>query len=83
MPFTRHIGCIEKQISPCVAMAFACIPFPYCRFSVFFKLWWTTINQMKKTIRDLIGVILFSFCRLVSNCLSIVLPIVFFDMNQI
>jgi hypothetical protein len=37
----------------------------------------------KKTTRVLFFVILFSLRRCVSTCLSIVLPIVFLDMNQI
>ena len=65
-----------RSSKPCVAMVFACVPFPYCLFSVIFKLWWTTNNRMKKTIRELFGVILFSLCRLVSSCPSIVLSIV-------
>ena len=60
---------------PCVAMTFVGVPFPYCLFSVFFKLRWTAHNQMKKTTRELFGVILFSLCRLVPNCSSSVLPI--------
>jgi len=36
---------------------------------------------MKKTTNDLFGVIF--LCRLVLSCLSIVLPIVFLDINQI
>ena len=61
---------------PCVAMTFAGVPFNYCLFSVFFKVRWTTNNRMKKTTRELFGVILFSLCRLVSSCPSIVLSIV-------
>ena len=61
----------------CVAMAFAGIHFPYCRFSVFLKFRWTTNNRKKKTTRDLFSVILFFLCRLVLSCPSIVLPIVF------
>ena len=67
----------------CVAMAFAGVPIPYCHFSAFFKFRWTTNNRMKKTTRDLFSVILFSLYHLVSNCPSIVLPIIFLNMNQI
>ena len=72
-----------RSSKPCVAMAFVGVPFPYCLFSVFFKLRWTTNNRTKKTIRELFDVFLFSLCRLVSSCPSIVLPIVFLNMNQI
>ena len=68
---------------PCVAMTFAGVLFPYCLFSVFFKLQWTTNNRMKKATRELFGVILFPLCHLASSCLSIVLSIVFIDMNKI
>ena len=68
---------------PFVAMIFAGISFPYCLFSVFFKLQWTTNNRMKKTTRELFDIFLFSLFCLVLSCPSIVLPIVFLDMNQI
>ena len=67
----------------CVAVTFAGVLFLYCLFSVFFKLRWTTNNRLKKTTRELFDAILFSLCRLVSNCSSIVLPIIFLDTNQI
>ena len=67
---------------PCVAMAFAGVSFSYCIFSVFFKLRWTTNNRKKTTTKDLFSVILFSLRRLVSSCPSIVLLIIFLDMNQ-
>ena len=72
-----------RSSKPCVAIEFAGVPFPYCRFSVFLKLRWTTNNRKKKTIRDLFSVFLFSLCRFVSSCPSIVLLIVFLNMNQI
>ena len=72
-----------RSSKPCVAMAFVGVPFPYCLFSVFFKLRWTTNNRLKKTTRELFDVILFSLCYLVSSCPYIVLSIVFLDMNQI
>ena len=40
-------------------------------------------QSLKKTIREFFDVILFSLCRLVSSCPSIILPIVFLDMNQV
>ena len=58
-------------------MAFAYVSFPYCLFIVFFKL------RMKKTTRELFNVILFSLCCLVLNSPSIILAIIFLDMNQI
>ena len=67
----------------CVAMTFASVTFPYCLFSVFFKLQWTTNNRMNKATRELFGVILFPLCHLASSCLSIVLSIIFIDMNKI
>ena len=69
--------CFLRSSKPCVAMAFAGVSFPYCLFSVFFKLQWTTNNRIKKTTRELFGVILFSLCRLVSSCPSTVLLIIF------
>ena len=72
-----------RSSKPCMAMMFAGVPFPYCLFSVFFNLWWTMNNRLKKTTRELFDVILFSLCHLMSSCPSIVLPIVFLDMNQI
>ena len=72
-----------RSSKPCVAMVFAGVPFPYCFFSIFFKLRWTTNNRMKKTTRELFSVILFSLYHLMSSCPSIVLPIVFLDMNKI
>jgi len=57
--------------------------FPYCLFSVFFKLQWTTNNRINKATRELFGVILFPLCHLASSCLSILLSIVFIDMNKI
>ena len=71
-----------RSSKPCVAMTFAGVPFNYCIFSVFFKVRWTTNNRMKKTTRELFGVILFFLCRLVSSYSFIVLPIIFLDMNQ-
>ena len=70
-----------RSSKPCVAMAFAGVSFPYCRFSVFLKLWWTMNNRKKKTTRDLFGVIFLFLCRLVSSCPSIVLLVIFLDMN--
>ena len=58
-------------------MTFAYVSFPYCIFIVFFKL------RMKKTTKELFNVILFSLCCLVLNSLSIILAIIFLDMNQI
>ena len=69
-----------RSLKSCVAIAFAGVPFSYCRFSVFFKLRWMT-NNRKKTTRDLFGVIFLFLCRLVSSCPSIVLPVIFLDMN--
>ena len=76
----KHLICGLQSF---VAMTFAGVLFLYCLFSVFFKLRWTTNNRLKKTTRELFDAILFSLCRLVSNCPSTVLPIIFLDMNQI
>ena len=65
-----------RSSKPCVAIEFAGVPFPYCRFSAFLKLRWTTNNRKNKTTRYL-------FCVIVSSCSSIVLPIVFLDMSHI
>ena len=65
-----------RSSKPCVTMAFADIPFSCCLCSASFKLRWSTNNRLKKTTRELFNVILFSLCRLVSSCPSIVLSIV-------
>ena len=72
--------CFLRSSKSCMTMAFVGVPFPCCLFSVFFKLRWTTNNRMKKTTRELFGVILFFLCRFVSSCSFIVLLIV---SNQI
>ena len=72
-----------RSSKPCVAMAFACVPFSCCLCSASFKLRWSTNNRMKKTTSKLFDVILFSLGHFMSSCHSFVLPIVFLDMNQI
>jgi hypothetical protein len=72
-----------RSSKSCVVMAFAGAPFPCCLSSAFFKLRWMTNFGRKKTTRVLFHVILFSLCRCMSSCPSLVLPIVFLDMNQI
>jgi hypothetical protein len=76
-------GWFLRSSKPCVTMAFAGAPFPCCLSIAFFKLRWTTNFGRKKTTRVHFIVILLSLRRCVSSCLSIVLPIVFLDMNQI
>jgi hypothetical protein len=76
-------GWFLRSSKPCVAMTFAGAPFPCCLSSAIFKLRWTTNFGRKKTTRVFFNVILFSLCRCVSSCLSLVLSIVFLDMNQI
>ena len=36
---------VLRSSKPCVAMAFAGVPLPYCHFSVFLKFQWATNNQ--------------------------------------
>jgi hypothetical protein len=74
-------GWFLRSSKPCVAMTFAGAPFPCCLSSAIFKLWWTTNFGRKKAIRVFFNVILFSSRRCVSSCLSLVLPIVFLDIN--
>jgi hypothetical protein len=57
-----------RSSEPCVVMAFAGAPFPCFLSSAFFKLWWMTSNQRKKTIIELFNVILFYLGRFVSSC---------------
>jgi hypothetical protein len=59
------------------------VPLSLVAFPEHFKLRWTANFARKKTTRVLFNVILFSFCHCVSSCLSLVLLIVFLDMNQI
>jgi hypothetical protein len=66
----------------CVVIAFAGAPFPCCLSSAFFKLRWTTNFGRKKTTKVLFNAILFSLRRCLSSCPSLLLPIVFLDINQ-
>jgi hypothetical protein len=75
-------GWFLRSSKPCVAMAFAGAPFPYCLSSAFFKLRWMTNFGSKKTTKVIFNVILFSLRRCVSNCPSLVLTFVFLDMNR-
>ena len=56
-------------------------PFFLLPFQCVFQAPVATNNRMKKTTRELFDVFLFFLCRLVSSCPSIVLPIIFLDMN--